>query len=331
MLNAGPVSSTRCGVTLLHARHRRLCKTIEAGGTVHGYDSARLFDLHEEPLSSLDDLHTLLLRISDCCDCALVRGAIAHRDRTRGVRRLLHADPATGDQPTLRAASRRWVALDIDGLPLNANLDRQDLLACGDAVLRRLPPACQDVECVIQATASHGIKDGARLRLWFWLSRSAPRNELSAWLRAAPVDHSILGPAQIIYTAKPIFAAPANDPIANRLLLMPGRRSAVTLPQAVTNKRETQQRENVGPKSADAGLRLAALIGVAKAAREGSRNRSLFWAACRASELVAKGEVDRSTVTASLLQAGTHAGLSAQEALNTIVNGLSFGHDRGDA
>ncbi|MBX6747466.1 MAG: hypothetical protein IRY87_36005, partial [Acetobacteraceae bacterium] len=54
---------TTCGLTVLHARGRRLCKTIRADGTLIPYDSARTFDLHHEPLADLAGLADLLRRL----------------------------------------------------------------------------------------------------------------------------------------------------------------------------------------------------------------------------------------------------------------------------
>ncbi|MCK8788241.1 hypothetical protein M0638_28220, partial [Roseomonas sp. NAR14] len=111
-------------------------------------------------------LHDLAGRRS----CAIVRGAIADPARTRGVRRLVHADPKTGDAPTLRDVPRAWIALDLDGMPLPAGTDPRDLAACGAIARATLPAAFREAACLVGATASHGLKSGARLRLWARLS-----------------------------------------------------------------------------------------------------------------------------------------------------------------
>lgn len=111
---------TGCGATVLRARGRRLSKQVQGDGATVGYDSARTFDLHPVALRDLHELHELLRSLGGRADCALVRGAVADPARTCGVRRLLHDDAETGEAATLREVPRRWVALDVDGVPLPA-------------------------------------------------------------------------------------------------------------------------------------------------------------------------------------------------------------------
>ena len=86
-----------------------------------------------------------------------------------------------------------------------------------------LPPTFTGAACIVQATASHGIKPGARLRLWFWCDRSLSGAECKRWLGKVPVDHSVFGAAQPIYTAAPVFADGAAEHLPCRLLALPGR------------------------------------------------------------------------------------------------------------
>jgi hypothetical protein len=213
---------TSDSLTILHARGRRLAKMIRRDGTIDGYDSARHFDLVERPVAALQAVAAILQQLEPRTDCAVVRGAIADPARTDGVRRLVHADPATGDQPTLRERPRLYLALDLDGVPLPAGLDRRDLAACADEVVKLLPPAFHGAQHIVAATGSHLLKPGARLRLWFWLSRPVGQAELAAWLRDAPVDAALFRPAQLIYTAAPLFPAGAADPMPCRTMLLPG-------------------------------------------------------------------------------------------------------------
>ncbi|MDI3307833.1 MAG: hypothetical protein QJR07_12095 [Acetobacteraceae bacterium] len=223
-------SPTGCGLTVLRARGRRLCKVIRADGTLIPYDAARTFDLHHEPLADLAALADLLRRLLSCRDAAVVRGAILDPARTRRVRRLLHPDAETGDAPTLREVPRRWLALDVDGLDLPPGTDPRDLAACARAVLPHLPAEFRHARAVVTATASHGIKPGARLRLWYWLTRPASGAEAAQWLRGAPVDASIFTPAQVIYTAAPLREAGAADPVPCRLAILPGAAEVVRVP-----------------------------------------------------------------------------------------------------
>ncbi|MBX6745706.1 MAG: hypothetical protein IRY87_27065, partial [Acetobacteraceae bacterium] len=199
-------------------------------GTLIPYDSARTFDLHHEPLADLAGLADLLRRLLSCPDAAVVRGAILDPARTRRVRRLLHADAETGDAPTLREVPRRWLALDVDGLDLPPGTDPRDLAACARAVLPHLPAEFRAARVVVTATASHGIKPGIHLRLWYWLSRPAGGAEVTQWLRGAPVDASIFNAAQVIYTAAPLIEAGTADPLPCRLTILPGAVEVVRVP-----------------------------------------------------------------------------------------------------
>ena len=184
---AGPADN----ITILRSRGRRLAKLIRANGTIEAYNSARLFDLITAPIPGLDALESALRWLTARSDCCIVRGAIVAPSRARGVRRLLHQDPDTGDRATLRDVPRRWLALDIDGLPRPDGLEAGDLPGCARIAIAGLSEAFQHVRCIVQTTASHGVAPGVRLRLWYWLSRPTGGAELQWWLRAAPVDPAV--------------------------------------------------------------------------------------------------------------------------------------------
>jgi hypothetical protein len=138
------------------------------------------------------------------------------------VRRLAFADKETGDQPTLREAAHRWLALDVDSVGRPDGAPANDLLGCAAEVVQRLPGAFHAARCIVQASASHGIKPGCRLRLWYWLDRPTTNAELKRWLRGAPVDPSVFRTVQPIYTAAPVFAAGVLDHLSTRLAVRDG-------------------------------------------------------------------------------------------------------------
>lgn len=208
-------------MTLARARGRRLCKTRHADGTTQDYDRARLLDLRTVEAPHLDALHRLLLDLLDRPDTCALRGAIADPSRVARVRRLLHPDPESGEAPTLLDVPRAWLALDLDGLPLPDDVDQRDLEACGRVARRALPDAFHTAACIIGATAGHGFKPGARLRLWCMLDRAVTGAELKRWLRDAPVDHALFGAAQPVYVAAPVFVG-MRDPLPTRLVRLDG-------------------------------------------------------------------------------------------------------------
>jgi hypothetical protein len=219
-------------ITIVRARGRRLSKRFLLNGELQGYDSVRTYDLHQRPVAGLDALQAVLTTIQHHPDCAVVRGAIADPARTRRVRRLVHRDPKTDDQPTLRELARRWVSLDFDGVPAPEGLDRRDLLACARVLLPALPEPWRTAELIVQATSSHLMKPGIRLRLWGWCDRPLSGDELRRWFRGVPVDPSGFGPAQVCYVAAPVFETGLTDPLSERLVRLPGASPIIVAPSA---------------------------------------------------------------------------------------------------
>jgi Bifunctional DNA primase/polymerase, N-terminal len=70
---------------------------------------------------------------------------------------------------------------------------------------------------------------------------------------------------------------------------------------------------------------LSALARTVAAAPEGERNGRTFWAACRASEMVASGLLCVDTAVAVITEAATRAGLPRSEAERTVRSGIRTG------
>jgi hypothetical protein len=301
-------------VTILRSRGRRLAKTIHSDGTIEQYDRAKTFDLIEMPLAGLDALERLLRRLEHRGDCCAVRGAVADLTRTKRARRLLYRD--RDDEPTLRDVPRQWLALDFDGLPNPGWIDPADLLGCACVGIRTLPNQFHRARFIVQATASHGLKPGIRIRLWSWLSRPTSGSELKVWLRSTPVDRSVFGPAQVIYTAAPIFLPGTFDPLTMRLDIIPGNEEVVvpTADRIEPHRRESDVRESKGYRDDVSGL-----VRAVAAAPAGKRNALLYWAACRVSE---NSDVDQERAGAFLEEAAMRAGLTEPEAAATVRSAL---------
>ena len=62
-----------------------------------------------------------------------------------------------------------------------------------------------------------------------------------------------------------------------------------------------------------AGTRLGGLIAIVRAGKPGDRNGPLYWASCRAAEMVAAGQVDRGAAEDALVAAALEAGLRGGE------------------
>ncbi len=211
-------------VTVLRALGGRcLAKRVLPDGGFADYDRAWRFNLYRRRIADLAALADLLADLAPRRTFCVVRGSVADPTRMCDVRRLVHPDPETGDPPTLVAAPRCWLANDADSVPLPPDLDPADLAGCAAAVLAHFPPAFAGAACIVQATAGHGIKPGARLRLWHWLDHALGRAALDAWFAGCPVDRSVFRPAQIIFTAGPVFGDGQADHLPARLLMLTGR------------------------------------------------------------------------------------------------------------
>ena len=302
-------------VTVVKARSR-LAKLVRADGVIEAYDHVKTVDLVEVPITGLDDLEQLLRLLAQRPHCCVVRGAIADAKRTKGVRRLLHPDPDTGDAATLREWPRRWVALDFDRLQRPEWIEPVDLVSCAAVAIETLPDEFQGACFVVQATASQGIKPGIRIRLWAWLSRPASGGELKWWLRTAPVDQSAFGAVQLIYTASPIFSPGAKDPIPQRIEVVPGGIVAMP-PSGVLRRPQRLQRRGGSSAGAAAGL-----IRVVVQAEAGNRNSALYWASRRMAEKIARGEMTIEEAMGLLEGAARQIGLPMGEAVATIESGL---------
>ncbi len=318
-------------ITIVRARGRRLAKIIHPDGMIQAYDAARTVDLVEERIPDLAAVECLLRDLMGRRDCCIVRGAITDPYCTRGVRRLLYPDRETGDAPTLRDEPRHWLALDIDSIARPVGIAATNLAACATVAIEALPGPFRDVRCIIQATAGHGIKPCLRLRLWYWLSRPTSGAELRRWLRPAPVDHSVFGAAQPIYTAAPIFLDGARDPLPDRIATLPGMTEAVTVPAAsapMPPRRPTAPL--IGKTGRTGRYGFAALVSAtARVARAnvGTRHATLLTEARGLGRLVESGALTARDVMVALSGAAGMAGLDDREAVAVI--GWSLVHPAG--
>ena len=311
----GPVTET---ITVLRAHSRRLAKLICADGTIEDFNKPKTFDLFEAATPNIDALEQLLRRLERRPDCCVVRGAVIDPLRVKAVRRLLHPDK--DEAPTLREVPRRWLAFDFD-LPSRPDwLNPADLFSCGRLAVETLPQEFRRARFIVQATAGHGLKPGARIRLWCWLNRVVSGPQLKYWLRRAPVDPSVFGAAHIIYTAAPVIEPGAFDPLTSRLTAVPGDNEVIVpAPERLQPPKPTTPKREHPPDRDD----ISGLIHTVETAggRSNNRNNALYWAARRCAE---RGLCDNDTAD-RLEEAAIRAGLSQNEAAATVRSGLRHG------
>jgi hypothetical protein len=105
-------------------------------------------------------------------------------------------------------------------------------------------------------------------------------------------------------------------------------RDAVPLPGWIADLLDPPKRADMPPGRAETGAdgrvaaRLDGLIATVLDAVQGERNNVLHWAACRAAEMVAAGQLTEDQVHDSLGRAAACVGLDDGEAARTIVSAL---------
>jgi hypothetical protein len=286
-----------------------------------------MFDGWTAPVKNLDEIEALLSRLIHSPRHCVVRGELVNCPRASGIRRLVHPDIETGDQPTLREVPRLWLAIDAEGIERPPGLDLADLPACARVAQHRLPAAFRGADCIIQATAGHGIKPDLRLRLWFWLSRPITGVELKRWLRGAPADPSIFAAAQIIYTAAPIFEGCA-DHLPNRLERIPGA-AAVQVPpkEELAPPRVSETRAATKPSDENASRYAWAALRNAAARVAGAsvnkRHPTCLEQSRRLARLVEAGMLTASDVKDAMGEALYQAGKTREEGIAIAAWGLA--------
>ncbi|MCL7410182.1 hypothetical protein MWN62_14170, partial [Marivivens donghaensis] len=189
------------------------------------------------PVTSLSDLYQALSELQSYSERFVIRGSLIKGRPTEGIRRTLR--PKVDEPANFQPASRRWVMLDVDDVPMpeglvDPNMQADDII---QHVISLLPVEFQHTSCIYQWSGSMGFKlDLIRVHLWFWLDRAVTDVELKDWLHDAPVDHALFNPVQVHYTANPILEEGISDPIKNRLgSYMPkDGKATVLVPEVIT-------------------------------------------------------------------------------------------------
>ncbi len=319
------------------------------------YDAGYRYATTERPVRSLVELAALLDRLAAMPRCLVIRGA--PREGVVGTigRRILHDDPDTGDAGRYVETPRRWVAHDLDRVPLARPYDVRDARearAAMEALRAQLAPEWRRGACYAQLTSSAGTGDLSRVsaRLWYYLDRPAGRTDLEAWARAtrAPVDVAIYRAVQPIYTARPIYVEPLTDPIPARSGILPGDpevwlgdyREAADLadrpePRGQSDVRPYTPRPRDDGAGDTSGRRYARatlerLARELAAAPEGERHATVHAAARRAGGLIPGQWLTRGEILDELLAAARAAGMRGREAevVRTIGDAIDAGAAR---
>jgi hypothetical protein len=154
---------------------------------------------------------------------AAIAGEIAVRGEPRALvgRRAIYDDREKGPAG-LDVAARQWVGFDWDSVPLPEGVD--PLLnpeAIPPIIMKRLPPPFRVADCVVQISASAGVKPGARARTWHLLDRPLAGTDLKLWCRPA-IERHLLDPVTLVETQPhylSITVRGGHDPCPERFTL----------------------------------------------------------------------------------------------------------------
>src|SRR5687767_7482150 len=163
-----------CTVTVVRSHRGVLTKRVRLaadGWRLTEFSAGAWFSAHEREVTSFTDLVRLLEQVTRVPRCAVLRGRLLPGVDSRRCRRLCDvAEHRTA--VTFESAARRWLAIDVDGLPEPSGCTFAAEPEDGvEHALGLLPEPFSDATCWWQATGDAGIKAGIHTRLWFWLSR----------------------------------------------------------------------------------------------------------------------------------------------------------------
>ena len=230
------------GLSILRAKTGRYAtKQYSLGRTGKlrkaGYGNEKWFSVTPAKVGGIDDLAALLGRLQHDPHAFVLRGALLPEADPQRTRRLLHPDPQDGHPATFRSADRQWAPLDFDGITAPATIDPvDDPEGAVEYLIGLLPPEFQDATCWWQWTSSQGFKpDTLNARIWFWLDRTIPDEDLARWAKAINkaagrtlIDPALFRAVQPHYVAAPIISG-MPDPVPRRSGLRKGLDDAVAL------------------------------------------------------------------------------------------------------
>lgn len=242
---------------MLRAASGRLAtKVIERrdDGTVwkRGFDAEKYFSVQHVHVRGFRSLAMTLTGLARDPRACVIRGQALPGINTERARRLLHADPLTGEAPSFKAADRRWLGLDFDGILCPVGVDpREDPEDAARHLAGKLPDEFSDASFWWQWTSSQGFKEGTlNARLWYWLDRPIPDAELARWAawvnrgghlpeteretwlaHAGPrlVDPALFRAIQPHYVAAPLFRNGLTDPLRRRYGVWQGLEDEVAI------------------------------------------------------------------------------------------------------
>jgi RecA-family ATPase len=269
-----PIVETADFVTVLTSVDdppRRMTKRLhrQDDGTIgiEDYDEgATWFSVKTFPVSALADLATVLPQLDQFSTPVWGEFIGSDPNRTRRLTRV----QKDGTQPTIGDYAHHLLPLDLEEFDAVDADGQFDFCADPERAVRfaisKLPPEFEGADCLWQLTSGAGIKQGVRLRLWFWLSEPRTAAQVLRWLKPhlllsknrkdwKPdpkrfIDGSIFSRVnQPIYASPPVLDSDVEDPAPRRLGLFEDIGLPVIAPPIATE----QDADSNEPEGGDSG------------------------------------------------------------------------------
>lgn len=191
---------------------------------------AKYYSFSEVAISDIYDLHALIEQYTTKKNAAFIRGKItesAYKTQLKGyrVRRVANEKYEKNVllERTIKDYPKKWIMLDIDNFPkpnntiLNVKKHREKAV---EQFISTLHESFHKASYICQF--SNGMflnSDKIKAHLWFMLSESYNCEVLEPWFEknCKGVDPCVFRPAQLIYTADPVFEN-TSDPLKNNRL-----------------------------------------------------------------------------------------------------------------
>jgi hypothetical protein len=233
-------------VTLLRAASKQtLAKIWRPDGSIKPAACVKWFMGKELAIAAVEDICRVLDAVENRPSIAFVKEALAPGTDPRRLRRMTVAGVDKRTREPFKAGliviPRRWIALDIEGLPRPTSIDFRDGDALANHARNLLPSEFKGAACVWQMSGSSGHPsrlNEIRLHLFFmldtpifpkaWKYFFAGRNNMNF------IDRGAFDRVKIIFTAAPqIFVG--RDPVERRHGLLAGE-PVVAVPSAVRER-----------------------------------------------------------------------------------------------
>lgn len=233
------IFSTECG----SAATKRITQTDTGDWAKEDAPHVTWFTVIEHFFDGLDGLYKTLEVLEDKPTSFPVRGGLCRPVKPDEVIAKRHHEQNPDDPKALLIeAERRWLPVDLDGVPMDDDFDLVNVDGMiRKAIKRYLPELFHDANVICQLSAGAGTKNDGTLSCHLFFFMDKPRG--TVWLRkfmkafAPATDTSIYKYGQPLYTAAPIVIN-GVDPVAKRLWIIRKLNDFVTLPDVTFEKIE---------------------------------------------------------------------------------------------